>query len=52
MVERYALFLQDLPTLCSALRLDPDDLAHGELVRVVAAWLKKNPGHLEPDAEE
>jgi len=52
MAQRYALFLGDLPDLCGELQLDPDDLAHRDLVRVVTAWLKRNPGQLEPVGEE
>ena len=52
MAQRYALFLQDLPDLCTELRLDPDDLAHRDLVRVVTAWLRKTPGQLEAAGDE
>ncbi|HKP77107.1 MAG TPA: hypothetical protein VJT67_16365 [Longimicrobiaceae bacterium] len=47
MGERYTLFLQDLPALCAALKLDPDDLGHRDLAHVVTVWLKRNPGRLD-----
>jgi hypothetical protein len=47
MAERYARFQQDLPALCSLLRLDPDDLGHRDLARVISHWLRHNPGALE-----
>jgi hypothetical protein len=52
MAQRYALFLQDLPTLCAELWLDPDDLAHRDLVRVVTTWLRENPGQMEAAGDE
>jgi hypothetical protein len=52
MAQRYALFLQDLPALCTVLKLDPEDLGHRDLAHVVTVWLKKNPGKLEPGTEE
>jgi hypothetical protein len=47
MAARHALFLHDLTPLCAALQLDPADLGHRDLARVVTVWLKKNPGRLE-----
>lgn len=46
MVERYARFVRELPELCAVLRLDPEDLGHRDLARVISHWLRHNPGTL------
>jgi hypothetical protein len=43
MVERYVLFLRDLPALCSADGLDHEDLPFLEYRTLVFAWLSRNP---------
>jgi hypothetical protein len=50
MAERYGRFLQELPDLCALLMLDPDDLGHRDLARVINQWLRHNPGTLEQAA--
>lgn len=42
MAERYARFQDDLPSLCTVLRLDPDDLGHRDLALVLTMWLQQS----------
>ena len=45
-VERYQLFRDELPKLCSRVcsrvRLDPDDLIFNDFTTCVIEWLKEN----------
>lgn len=50
MADRYARFQAELPEICRWLRLDANDLGHRDLARVIAAWLKDNPGVVEDAA--
>lgn len=39
----YETFLRDMPTMCSELQLDHEDLSHRDLVEVIINWLERNP---------
>ncbi len=40
--ERFSVFEQEMPRLCAVLNLDPDDLGHRDLIRVITGWLMEN----------
>jgi len=42
MVERYKLFLRELPLMCKELDLDLDQLIFNDLTTLVVEWLKEN----------
>lgn len=42
-VERYARFQRELPSLCSELRLVRDDLTFRDYTTVTVGWLRDNP---------
>lgn len=41
-VRRFALFRTDLPLLCEALKLEPEDLIFNEYADLVSEWLLEN----------
>lgn len=41
---RYERFLNDLPGICEALRVRPDQLTYPDFTYCANIWLKKNPG--------
>lgn len=43
MGERYALFRDDLPDLCTIIGFDQDDLPFNDLTVVIEEWLLDNP---------
>jgi hypothetical protein len=40
--ERFSIFERDMPRLCAELNLDPDDLGHRDLIRIITGWLLEN----------
>lgn len=43
MVERYELFLSDLPTLLEAVGIERDELIYNDFTTLLVGWLKANP---------
>ena len=41
--DRYALFLSELPQLCTSLNLDREELIHNDYTTLVVGWLQANP---------